>query len=83
MVLLAGLSYFAPERDEQIKLTSSYPATVCPAIGNKVSSIAALTSSKIDRRLIDGVSKRLNPGKGNVIPLKMPHYLLKAILALH
>ena len=31
LVLLAGLSYFAPERDEQIKLTSSYPATVCPA----------------------------------------------------
>ncbi|CAB4651863.1 unannotated protein [freshwater metagenome] len=67
---MAGLSYSAPERDQQVKLTSSYPATVCPAIGNNVSSIAALTSSKIDRRLIDGVSKRLNPGKGNVIPLK-------------
>ena len=77
LVLLAGLSYFAPERDEQIKLTSSYPATVCPAIGNKVSSIAALTSSKIDRRLIDGVSKRLNPGKGNVIPLKNASLLVE------
>ena len=70
LTLMAGLSYSAPERDQQVKLTSSYPATVCPAIGNNVSSIAALTSSKIDRRLIDGVSKRLNPGKGNVIPLK-------------
>ena len=70
LALMAGLSYSAPERDQQVKLTSSYPATVCPAIGNNVSSIAALTSSKIDRRLIDGVSKRLNPGKGNVIPLK-------------
>ena len=70
LTLMAGLSYNAPERDQQVKLTSSYPATVCPAIGNNVSSIAALTSSKIDRRLIDGVSKRLNPGKGNVIPLK-------------
>jgi len=77
LVLLAGLSYFAPERDEQIKLTSSYPATVCPAIGNKVSSIAALTSSKVDRRLIDGVSKRLNPGKGNVIPLKNASLLVE------
>ena len=77
LVLLAGLSYFAPERDEQIKLTSSYPATVCPAIGNKVSSIAALTSSKIDRRLIDGVSKRLNPGKGNGIPLKNASLLVE------
>ena len=70
LTLMAGLSYNAPERDQQVKLTSSYPATVCPAIGNNVSSIAALTSSKIDRRLIDGVNKRLNPGKGNVIPLK-------------
>lgn len=70
LALMAGLSYSAPERDQQVKLTSSYPATVCPAIGNNVSSIAALTSSKIDRRLIDGVSKRLNPGKGNAIPLK-------------
>ena len=70
LALMAGLSYSAPERDQQVKLTSSYPATVCPAIGNNVSSIAALTSAKIDRRLIDGVSKRLNPGKGNAIPLK-------------
>jgi len=77
LALLAGLSYVAPERDEQIKLTSSYPATVCPAIGNNVSSIAALTSSKTDRRLIDGISKRLNPGKGNVIPLKNASLLVE------
>ncbi len=70
LMVLAGLSYYAPERSRQIKLTSSYPATVCPAIGNKVSSIAALTSSKINRRSIDGSSKRLNPGKSSVIPMK-------------
>ena len=70
LVVLAGLSYYAPERSQQIKLTSSYPATVCPAIGNKVSSIAALTSSKINRRSIDGSSKRLNPGRSSVIPMK-------------
>ena len=70
LMVLAGLSYYAPERSQQIKLTSSYPATVCPAIGNKVSSIAALTSSKINRRSIDGSSKRLNPGKSSVIPMK-------------
>ena len=69
-LILASLSYYAPERSQQIKLTSSYPATVCPAIGNKVSSIAALTSSKINRRLIDGTSKRLNPGKSSVIVIK-------------
>ena len=70
LMVLAGLSYYAPERSQQIKLTSSYPATVCPAIGNKVSSIAALTSSKINRRSIDGSSKRLNPGRSSVIPMK-------------
>jgi hypothetical protein len=70
LVVLASLSYYAPERSQQIKLTSSYPATVCPAIGNKVSSIAALTSSKINRRSIDGSSKRLNPGRSSVIPMK-------------
>jgi hypothetical protein len=69
-LLLAGFSYFAPERSEQVKLTSSYPATVCPAIGNKVSSIAALTNSTVNRRFIDGTSKRLNPGKSSVIALK-------------
>ena len=77
LICLAGISYFAPTQTDQVKLTSSYPATVCPAIGNKVSSIAALTSSKIDRRLIDGVSKRLNPGKGNVIPLKNASLLVE------
>ena len=69
LLILACFSYFAPERSEQVKLTSSYPATVCPAIGNKVSSIAALTNSKVNRRSIDGTSKRLNPGKSSVIAL--------------
>ncbi len=69
LICLAGISYFAPSQIEQVKLTSTYPATVCPAIGNKVSSIAALVNSKINRRLIDGKSKRLNPGKSSVIPL--------------
>ena len=69
LICLAGISYFAPSQIEQVKLTSTYPATVCPAIGNKVSSIAALVNSKINRRLIDGKSKRLNPGKSSVIQL--------------
>ena len=69
LICLAGISYFAPTQTDQVKLTSSYPATVCPAIGNKVSSIAALVNSKINRRLIDGKSKRLNAGKSSVIPL--------------
>ena len=67
--LLAAATYFAPEKSDQVKLTSTYPATVCPAIGNKVSSIAALTNSKVNRRLVDGRSKKLNPGKSSVIVL--------------
>ena len=67
--ILATTTYFAPEKNDQVKLTSTYPATVCPAIGNAVSSIAALTNSKVNRRLVDGRSKRLNPGKSSVIAL--------------
>jgi hypothetical protein len=67
--LLAAATYFAPEKSDQVELTSTYPATVCPAIGNKVSSIAALTNSKVNRRLVDGRSKKLNPGKSSVIAL--------------
>ena len=67
--ILAAAAYFAPEKSAQVKLVSSYPATVCPAIDNKVSSIAALTNSKVNRRLVDGRSKKLNPGKSSVIAL--------------
>ena len=69
LLLLLSLSYFAPSRTQQVKLTTSYPATVCPAIGNKISSIAALTNSKINRRLIDGKTKNLSSGKSSVISL--------------
>lgn len=69
MFILIAAAYFAPEKSDQVKLTSTYPATVCPAIGNKVSSIAALTNSKVNRRLVDGRSKKLNPGRSSVIAL--------------
>jgi hypothetical protein len=69
LLLLLLLSYYAPTRTQQVKLTTSYPATVCPAIGNKISSIAALTNSKIGRRSIDGRSKNLSSGKSSVIAL--------------
>jgi hypothetical protein len=69
LLILAMLAYHAPTRTQQVKLTSSYPATVCPAIGNKIPSIAALTNSKISRRLIDGRSKNLSSGKSSVISL--------------
>lgn len=71
-VFLIGMliiSFLAPKQSEQIKLTSTYPATVCPAIGNKVSSIAGVTYSKIGRRSIDGSSKKLVKGRTTQIPL--------------
>ena len=69
LLILALLAYHAPTRTQQVKLTSSYPATVCPAIGNKIPSIASLTNSKISRRSIDGRSKNLSSGKSSVIAL--------------
>ena len=69
LILLAALSYYAPSQSEQVKVISTYPATVCPAVGNKVSSVASLTNSKIQRRLINGISKTLNSGKKSLIAL--------------
>ena len=77
LFVLATATYFAPEKSDQVKLTSTYPATVCPAIGNKVSSIAALTNSKVNRRLVDGRSKILKPGKSSVIALSKDAVLLE------
>jgi hypothetical protein len=69
LILLASLSYYAPSQSEQVKVISTYPATVCPAVGNKVPSVASLTNSKIQRRLINGISKTLNAGKNTLIAL--------------
>lgn len=67
--LLSVAIFFAPEKNDQIRINSSYPATVCPAIGNNVSSTASLVNSKIKRRLIDGNSRALNSGKRSAILL--------------
>jgi hypothetical protein len=77
LFVFATATYFAPEKSYQVKLTSTYPATVCPAIGNKVSSIAALTNSKVNRRLVDGRSKILKPGKSSVIALSKDAVLVE------
>lgn len=69
LMLLALLSYYAPSQGEQVKVISTYPATVCPAVGNKVPAVASLTNSKIQRRLINGISKTLNSGKNSLIAL--------------
>jgi hypothetical protein len=69
LITILILNLFAPEKSEQVKVTSSYPATVCPAIGKKVSSIAGVTTPKIGRRSIDGKSKKLIKGRTTQIPL--------------
>ncbi|NDE11664.1 MAG: hypothetical protein EBZ95_14060, partial [Chitinophagia bacterium] len=69
LILLVLLSYYAPTQSEQVKVVSTYPATVCPAVGNKVPSFASLTNSKIQRRLINGISKSLSAGKSSLISL--------------
>ena len=77
LLLLATISYFAPERSDQVKVISTYPATVCPAIGNDVSSIAGVTSPKIGRRLIDGTSRKIVPGRSTQIPLTKSSILIE------
>jgi hypothetical protein len=69
LILLVLLSYYAPTQSEQVKVVSTYPATVCPAVGNKIPSVASLTNSKIQRRLINGISKTLSTGKSSLISL--------------
>jgi hypothetical protein len=69
LIFLFLISYLAPTRNEQVKITYSYPATVCPAIYSKASAIAALPNSKIGRRLIEGKNKNFVPANANAITL--------------
>ena len=77
ILILITISYFAPERSDQVKVISTFPATVCPAIGNKVSSIAGVVSPKIGRRLIDGTSKKIVAGRSSQIPLTKSSILVE------
>jgi hypothetical protein len=69
LVILGLISYFAPSRNEQVKISYSYPATACPAIVTKASAIAALPNSKIGRRLIEGKVKKFSTANANSIVL--------------
>ena len=69
LVILGLISYLAPSRNEQIKITYSYPATACPAIVTKATGIAALPNSKIGKRLIDGKVKKFTAANANSIVL--------------
>ena len=67
LVILGLISYLAPSRNEQVKITYSYPATACPAIVTKATAIAALPNSKIGKRLIDGKVKKFTAANANSI----------------
>jgi hypothetical protein len=69
LVILSLISYLAPSRNEQVKITYSYPATACPAIVTKATAIAALPNSKIGKRLIDGRIKKFTSANANSIVL--------------
>ena len=69
LVVLGLISYLAPSRNEQVKITYSYPATACPAIVTKSTAIAALPNSKIGKRLIDGKVKKFTAANANSIVL--------------
>ena len=65
LLVLALISYLAPTRNEQVKITYSYPATACPAIVTKATAIAALPNSKNGRRLVDGKVKKFTAANAN------------------
>ena len=69
LVILGLISYLAPSRNEQVKITYSYPATACPAIVTKATALAALPNSKIGKRLIDGKVKKFTAANANSIVL--------------
>ena len=69
LVILGLISYFAPSRNEQVKISYSYPATACPAIVTKATAIAALPNSKVGRRLIEGKIKKFSTANANSIVL--------------
>jgi hypothetical protein len=69
LLLLALISYLAPTRNEQVKITYSYPATVCPAITASANAIAALPNAKIGKRLIDGKIKKFSPANAGSLAL--------------
>ncbi len=69
LVILSLISYFAPTRNEQVKITYSYPATVCPAITANTKGVAGVPNAKIGKRLIDGQIKKFSPANASSLPL--------------
>lgn len=69
LLLLASIAFLAPSRNEQVKITYSYPATACPAVIGKAAATVALPNSKIGKRLIEGKVKKFSPANANALTL--------------
>jgi hypothetical protein len=69
LIILSLIAYAAPSRNEQVKITYSYPATVCPASYNKAPAIAALPNPKIGRRVIEGKNQKFSTKSASAITL--------------
>lgn len=65
LVSLGLISYLAPSRNEQVKITYSYPATTCPALTTNATGVVTLPNSKIGKRLIDGKTKKFTNANSN------------------
>ena len=76
LILLALIAYLAPTRNEQVKITYSYPATVCPAVIANANAIAGLPNSKIGKRLIDGKIKKFSPANASSVALSTKSILI-------
>jgi len=69
LVVLATISLLAPSRNEQVKITYSYPATTCPALTTKATGLVTLPNSKIGKRIIDGKTKKFTNANSKSIVL--------------
>jgi len=69
LIILCLIAFAAPSRNEQVKITYSYPATVCPASYNNAPAIAALPNPKIGRRVIEGKSQKFSTKSASAITL--------------
>ena len=69
LIILSLFTYLAPTRNEQVKITYSYPATVCPSITTNSNGVAGLPNSKIGKRLIEGKIKNFSTANANALAL--------------
>ena len=71
LLLLIVVSYLAPERSDQVKVISTFPATVCPAIGllvEKVNAhfVASSALAGLPSKIMDIKVNKTKPARKNL-----------------